>query len=156
MKRAPDVIIGNDYLRRWYIIPRNRWFNIYLHCFKRSDDDRALHDHPWWSLSVLLASDGELVEIEEQYQFPDTGEIFYSSGRRIRRFVPYLRSPRKIHRMVLMADEAWTLFITGPVVRNWGFDSVDGWMSHEQYLAKYGAESKRRNNEEANAHREAN
>ena len=42
------------YLKRWFILPRNRWFNIYLHHFHRSDDDQALHDHPWASVSILL------------------------------------------------------------------------------------------------------
>ncbi len=55
--RPPDFIIGgkNDpYVRRWWIIPRNRFFNIYLHQFLHSDDDRALHDHPWVNFSYLL------------------------------------------------------------------------------------------------------
>src|SRR3546814_13935116 len=61
--RKPDITIGgedNPYLRRWYIIPRNRWFNVYLHEFLRDDDDRALHDHPWVNLSILLR--GQYVE----------------------------------------------------------------------------------------------
>ena len=48
--REPDFIIGGHeapYLRRHWLIPRNRFFNIYVHEFLRSDDDRALHDHPW-------------------------------------------------------------------------------------------------------------
>jgi hypothetical protein len=47
--RPPDFVIGGDspYMLRWWIIPRNKFFNIYLHRFLRSDDDRALHDHPW-------------------------------------------------------------------------------------------------------------
>ena len=56
-RRPPDFIIGkpgSPYMRRWYVIPRNRWFNIYLHNIVRSDDNRALHDHPWWNLSILL------------------------------------------------------------------------------------------------------
>ena len=56
-KRPPNAIIGgpeNPYLLRWWLIPRNRWFNVYLHQFKRSDDDRALHDHPWINASIVL------------------------------------------------------------------------------------------------------
>ena len=56
-KREPDYIIGqsnNPYMQRWWIIPRNRFFNIYLHKIIRSDDDRALHCHPFDSLSILL------------------------------------------------------------------------------------------------------
>ena len=55
--RAPDFVIGpagDPYMRRWWVIPRNKWFNIYLHNIMRSDDDRALHDHPWTNVSVLL------------------------------------------------------------------------------------------------------
>lgn len=58
MKRPPDFVVGepeNPYLLRWYIIPKNRFFNIYLHKFCRSDDDRALHNHPWaWNLSIII------------------------------------------------------------------------------------------------------
>jgi len=56
----PSVVIGpsdNPYLHRWHVIPRNRFFNIYLHRFFRSDDDRALHDHPWANCSILIAGD---------------------------------------------------------------------------------------------------
>jgi hypothetical protein len=53
----PHFVVGgqdNPYLYRWYLIPRNRRFNIYLHKFLRDDDDRALHDHPWWFVSLIL------------------------------------------------------------------------------------------------------
>ncbi len=56
-RRPPDEVIGGpceSYLLRWYVIPHNRIFNVYLHCFLRSDDDRALHDHPWSSMNVVL------------------------------------------------------------------------------------------------------
>ena len=58
-RRAPDFIVGADspdgaYLHRWYLIPRNRVLNIYLHQFLRDVDDRALHDHPWPWCSLLL------------------------------------------------------------------------------------------------------
>jgi hypothetical protein len=55
--RQPHQVIGgfdNPYLLRWYVIPRNPLLNIYVHKFLRSDDDRALHDHPWWFVSVML------------------------------------------------------------------------------------------------------
>lgn len=55
--RHPHQVIGgpeDPYLLRWHLIPRNPFFNIYLHKFCRSDDDRALHDHPWWFISLIL------------------------------------------------------------------------------------------------------
>ena len=54
---TPHFIVGGvkqPYLKRWYIIPRNTFFNIYLHQFLRDDDDRALHDHPSDNLSIIL------------------------------------------------------------------------------------------------------
>ena len=41
--REPDFIIGGaerPYIRRWWIIPRNKLFNIYLHQVLRDDDER--------------------------------------------------------------------------------------------------------------------
>ncbi len=34
------------YLRRWYLF-RSKRLGIFIHKFERSDEDRALHDHPW-------------------------------------------------------------------------------------------------------------
>ena len=44
----PHFLISDQadpYLHRWYVIPRNRFLNLYLHKFLRDDEDRALHDH---------------------------------------------------------------------------------------------------------------
>ncbi|AQT78287.1 hypothetical protein B1R94_02120 [Mycolicibacterium litorale] len=57
VSRRPHQVIGgvdDPYLLRWHLIPRNPVLNIYLHKFLRSDDDRALHDHPWWFVSLIL------------------------------------------------------------------------------------------------------
>src|SRR4051812_37025247 len=53
----PHFFIGGQdapYMLRWYLLPRNPWLNLYLHKFLRDDDDRALHDHPWWFVSLML------------------------------------------------------------------------------------------------------
>ncbi|MGH8074261.1 MAG: hypothetical protein ACREO4_09325 [Lysobacter sp.] len=55
------------YLTRWHVIPRNPWFNIYLHYFEHGDDDRALHDHPWRSWSLLL--DGRYREHTSEWMY---------------------------------------------------------------------------------------
>lgn len=54
----------NPYMLRWFILPRNPWFNCYMHKFLRDDDDRALHDHPWWFVSVMVS--GQYIEWREQ------------------------------------------------------------------------------------------
>jgi hypothetical protein len=121
LHREPDVVIGgmdDRYLERWFIIPRNRFFNIYLHHFLRSDDVRALHDHPWWNLSVLL--DGAYTE-----HTIDRGGV---NGRAVRRAGQCkARLARHAHRIELHDGPCWTLFLTGPRIREWGFHCPNGW-----------------------------
>jgi hypothetical protein len=121
--RKPDMDIGPGYMHRWYVIPRNRFFNIYLHKIIRDDDDRALHDHPWWSVSILLK--GRLMELmETTLRFP-------------KRFIPVVRSAELAHRLVVLNGPVWTLFITGPRIREWGFYCQKGWV-HWQDFTKPG------------------
>lgn len=133
-RRGPDVVIGepdNVYLRRWWVIPRNRVFNLYLHEFSRSDDDRALHDHPWlFNLSVLLS--GTYVE-----HTIDAGGIHRE--RTLRMGQSRFRFGGAPHRIELRDGPVWTLFITGPVVRHWGFHCPHGWVHWTDFTANGGA-----------------
>lgn len=123
-RRPPDVIIGgteSPYLLRWFVIPRNRLFNLYLHRFQRSDDDRALHDHPWANASILLV--GEYTEHTIAAGGIHRREVLSAPALRVR------PSGRHAHRIELHAGHCYTLFITGPVYRNWGFHCPDqGWI----------------------------
>lgn len=122
-RRPPDRVIGENYLERWHIIPRNRYLNVYLHKFTGSDDDRALHDHPWNSVSFLLKG--------------GAWEVFKSDGklaqRRITRFWPVFRRATHAHRMVITRGPVWTIFITGPKVRSWGFLCPQGWRHWREF-----------------------
>lgn len=122
-KRKPDFVIGDNYMHRWWIIPRNKYFNIYLHKIMHDDDDRALHDHPWWSVSFLLK--GQLKEVLKNgvFRFP-------------KRFVPVFRSSKLAHRLEVVDSPAWTLFVTGRVKRKWGFHCPKGWVRWEDFVAK--------------------
>ena len=117
-RRKPDVCIGGTpeepYLLRWYVWPRNKWCNLYYHVFLRSDDDRALHDHPWPSVSLLLAG-----PIGEIYRRRDGAHV----ARTIERGQVVYRGAKFAHRLVMLerAPVAASLFLTGPVVREWGF-----------------------------------
>ncbi|MBV2128182.1 hypothetical protein [Arsukibacterium indicum] len=118
--RKPDFVIGDNYMHRWWLIPRNRYFNIYLHKIMRNDDDRALHDHPWWSLSVLLK--GKL------------REVLHNRIRYPLRFIPLLRSAKLAHRLEVVEGPVWTLFITGPVIRSWGFHCPKGFVPWKDFV----------------------
>lgn len=121
---TPHMVIGgteDPYLLRWYVIPRNPIVNVYVHKFMRSDDDRALHDHPWWFVSLMLR--GEYDEV--------------TAGGMKRRSAGSIafRPAEWRHRVQLLAKLAgtgpagpileevpcWTLIVTGRRVRTWGF-----------------------------------
>lgn len=132
-KRPPDFIIrpggpdSGDYLRRWFVIPRNPVFNIYLHDIVKSDDDRALHDHPWTNCSIVLA--GMYVE-----HTIAPGGVHHRTVRRAGDMV--WRGAKAAHRLEIMpGSDALTLFITGPRLREWGFHCPQGWRPHHVFTA---------------------
>lgn len=126
-RRAPDIQIGgaqNPYLNRWYIIPRNKFLNIYLHQFMRDDDDRAFHDHPWWSLSWCMRG--------------CMAEHNFNGGRNIYEGDWTIRSATFAHRLVIpdgRAGKVWTLFFTGPRVREWGFHCQNKWVHWRDFTS---------------------
>src|SRR5680860_1211114 len=74
----PDFVIGHEYIQRWWVAKieaehdyerlggfklhtrLTKDHNVYLHRMAGSDDDRALHDHPWANASLIL--EGEYIE----------------------------------------------------------------------------------------------
>lgn len=113
--RAPDVVIGADYLRRWWVVPRNAHSNVYLHDIRQSDDDRALHDHPWANRSLLIF--GRYIE-----HTPD-GSFERRAGDLVE------RAATALHRLeIIPGERAISLFITGPRIREWGFACPQGWV----------------------------
>lgn len=135
VQRRPDFVIGGDerpYLLRWWVIPRNRFFNVYLHLFLRSDDDRALHDHPWlFNCSILLeGSYREWVPGAEADGIRCNVGILRTQGNW------YFRPHKAPHRVELIGGHpCTTLFITGPVVREWGFYCPKGWIPWQRFTA---------------------
>ncbi len=126
-RRAPDFVIGKGsdvYLNRWFVIPRNKWFNIYLHEFCRSDDDRALHDHPWFWLSLIL--DGEYSEHRIRAGGVATRVLRTQGSIRV-------AAPWTAHRVELTVGRVWTLFITGPRLRVWGFHCPQRWVPWDEF-----------------------
>lgn len=142
-RRPPDFQIGgtdNPYCNRWWVIPRNRIFNIYLHEFLRDDDDRALHDHPWINCSIPLRVG--YTEILFGWS-PWGGRMELPQLNRVDRRPGSItfRRAATAHRVVLFRDiegnpiPAWSLFLTGPVVRPWGFWCHKGWRYWRDFAA---------------------
>jgi len=124
-RRPPDQVIGEDYLTRWYVIPRNPVANVYLHRFTRSDDDRACHDHPWLSVSLCLS--GRMIEVlpDEDFRWVEPGTVVF-------------RRARHAHRLELVKGPVWTLFLTGPVVRSWYFHCPQGLVHWREFSDESG------------------
>lgn len=156
---------GGAYMNRWYLTPWrhwqgrlqdlahsrptrwNRWVyavvrllpNLYLHEFLRDDDDRALHDHPSWGASFILAG-GYIEHTIEAGGIHRRTEYAQGSFR----FMPV----RHTHRIELKKpfsarmgytakrNRCWTLFVFGPRVRQWGFHCPHrGWVHWREFTA---------------------
>lgn len=138
-KRSPDLVIGpkeDPYLLRWHILPRNKWFGVYLHHMLKSDYDRALHDHPYANISVVLKG-GYLEHVPGQtfggqpLNLPSQPKNAF--WRRAGSVV--FRGPGFPHRLELPPGrDSWSLFITFPRVREWGFWCDKGWVSHQEMV----------------------
>lgn len=125
-KNKPLIHIGgekNAYMIRWAIVDgKGAGNNVYLHKFLRNDEDRALHDHPWDSVSVLLS--GRLREIDAENP----------KGRIIRAGEIRHRPADYAHRLIV-EEQGFSLFITGPKVREWGFLCEASWRHWTRFTA---------------------
>lgn len=143
----PHQIIGGEhgdpYILRWYVIPRNGLFNWYVHKFLRSDDDRALHDHPWFFISLIMK--GQYTEqTPAGLRLRKRGSLAYRPALARHRVILDLTKQARarydlVHREaeagltvgkhtlfepgMLRAQEepVWTMILTGRRVRMWGF-----------------------------------
>lgn len=147
--RGPDFVIGghdDPYMLRWWLTPWSRvrpdplrsqqtpwvWFcsrlpGLYLHRFLRSDDDRALHDHPWANASLIL--EGSYTE-----HTIDAGGI---NRRHVLRAgdISVRLSGKHAHRVELHDGPCWTLFFTGWRYREWGFHCPErGWVPWKDFV----------------------
>ena len=125
MQSPPDYVIGDDYMRRWWLIPRNENVNVYLHEIVKSDDDRAMHDHPWANVSYLLF--GSYMEHTPEGVFERlAGDVIQ-------------RPAHALHRLeVVPGQRCISLFTTGPKVREWGFQCDHGWVHWLDFTSEDG------------------
>jgi hypothetical protein len=178
-QRPPDFTVnveGVTYLRRWHLLPRNNWFNVYLHNMVHDDDPTALHDHPYVNLSIVWKGGYCEITAKDPLSYFDL-DIYahpvasgYSAARQkqqAKRYQPpwnaVWRGPGSIifrrstdaHRLELDAPDgkdamtsnrkpSWSLFVTGPRRRVWGFWLPTGWVQYTDYVnVKDGISAKR-------------
>lgn len=110
------------YLRRWVL--DLGLFSLRVHHWLASDDQRYAHDHPWWFVTLCLAGG-----------YWDLGER--GTYRARRGSVRYFGSS---HRHMVKVDPGgcWTLLLTGPERRVWGFWVNGRFWRRNKYFFKYG------------------
>jgi hypothetical protein len=119
------------YLSRWFLLggPKtegledglSKSWGLYLHCFHRSDDSDKLHSHPWkWAVSFVLKNGyvEDRLETTSPTEWGRGGQVTRREVRAGR--LNFLRGTT-FHRVDLDRGEAWTLFLVGPGVADWGF-----------------------------------
>lgn len=110
------------YVRRWFV--ETPWFSVRLHHWLHSDDDRYFHDHPWWFVTLVLQ--GSYRDLS-----PSGSELMTPGSVAFR---PALHR----HTVKVALDGCWTVLVTGPQVRRWGFWVGEKWKKSNKYFLEHG------------------
>lgn len=139
---------GCEYLRRW-VLNLGKLGSIRVHHWTGSDDDRALHDHPWWFVTIVLQ--GGYTDVSACTVCGGSGQFHphlpmgcppcKGTGRAYEHVrAPAIRFRRALHAHTVKVDcdGAWTLMLCGPVSRDWGFYTSEGWKRMRRYFKDHG------------------
>lgn len=129
--REPGVV----YLTRWHLL-RTPWFGIYLHCIRRPDADRHLHDHPWSFVSIVLLG-GYIEHLPRNWIVTSDRAGMIPENRLVQRrlFSIARRRASDAHRIThLLRKPTWTLVLIGKKTRSWGFHTERGWVRSVDYF----------------------
>jgi hypothetical protein len=125
--RQPDLIIGprdNPQTLRWHIFVWRGW-QLSLHKWLRSDDDRAPHDHKADNVSILLIGC-----FREMVRGIDGVDRWYLRWP----LRPYFRKGETLHRVALLSERpVWSLWLRWPARRRWGYGCPKGWVDADDY-----------------------
>ncbi len=154
-------IDGDPYLLRFYIKRNGRLPGVYLHHFYRGDADRDLHNHPWEISGSLILTGGY---VEERLVARRDG-LEARHNRKSIRTHKFEINPHGIvgivevtpgsiniirandfHRVDLLDGPAWSLFVSGKKVQDWGFWERDTgtFIPHREYFGCERSSSRRR------------
>ncbi len=110
------------YARRWYL--STPFGSIRLHQWYSSDDDRAFHDHAWWFVTFILS--GGYTDVSP------AGE------QRMDRFSVAYRPANHRHTVKVDKGGCWTIVVTGPEKRFWGFWTKGRFKKANKYFLENG------------------
>jgi hypothetical protein len=112
------------YLRRWYF--ETPLFSIRLHHWLHSDDVRHLHDHTWGFVTFVLRG-GYRDLTASGYEEMPAGKFAY-------------RPANHRHAVVVNSGGCWTVLLTGPRTRMWGFWVGEKFVKSTRYFRRFGSQ----------------
>ena len=96
--------LDEDFIR--FTLLHTRWFRIYLHRLNAPNAHKVCHDHPWWFWTLLLK--GGYNEYHQGiWTWQCAGSLLYR--------------PAEWQHNVVTRGVSWSLILTGPKFRKWGF-----------------------------------
>lgn len=116
---------GVLHFRRYRLI-KTPWFALYLHQICKSDEDNAMHDHPWKFQSLILKGS----YFEESTYPPNFDTMYFKS------YYPgdvVKHKANDAHKITILSKEVWTLVLTSRSNRWWGYQTSNGWVDHISY-----------------------
>lgn len=111
------------YVERWYL--ETPFGSARLHHWLHGDDSRHYHNHPWWFITLVLR--GSYTDQS------DAGPDRLSAGS-----VRFRRADH-LHYVDLDCRSCWTLLLTGPKIRRWGFRVNRKFVRSNKYFLQNGS-----------------
>ena len=145
---TPD---GEPYMERFVLHRDGRHgAGTYLHVIFESDGDRDPHDHPYDFSSQIIwggyREDGyaRYCQACDLYNYDDVVSCTRCGSPKLQARAVQCkifkagdvndRKAHSLHRLTLLDGPAVTLVTRGPKIREWGFQTMDGWVGHEAYV----------------------
>lgn len=137
--RVLHAFDGSLYLTRYAILDESDEGNrVWLHHFHSGDEDREPHNHPFkYGVSLILSGS----YMEERLRIPFKPGWAHMRWTRYRAGDLNFVDSTTYHRVHLESgEEAWSLFVTGPIVAPWGFLNLDTgvWLLWTEFLKSKG------------------
>lgn len=117
--------LGRDecpYMQRWAL--ETPWGSLRVHRWISSDDHRYFHDHAWWFLTLVIS--GEYTDVNPK------GRDRMKAGS-IR-----FRPANHQHTVEVKPPGCWTILLTGPHIRFWGFHINGKFVKSNKYFLENG------------------
>lgn len=105
------------------------WFALFLHRISASDEDKHAHDHPWDFISFLLKGAYE----ETWFKSPHWSLPMH---RTVKAGQLVKHDHSDAHKLTLVTPVVWSLVLTRGHDNPWGYQTDDGWVSHDIYRFK--------------------